>query len=367
MRRRRVVTAAAVGVVVLGVLGAALVLAGGGGPTGGPASAVAVPHGQVPHGQVPHGQAPGAADVAGGAERRAGSSPGSDAGSNIEAAPVPPPAGDALPLDPFPPDGPLPGPVPGTAGRDLVRTAQLTLEVADPAAATRTVRTVVAAAGGVVAEEQLDPSGSWLSVRVPVAGLDRLVDDLAATGTVLARSARTEDATAQIVDLDGRLATQQASVTRVRALLAQATAIGEVVTVEAELARREADLESLQRRLASLRDRAALSTLIVELRRAPVVAPTDAPPTGFGAGLAAGWSGVVVLGTALATAAGFLLPFLPVPAVAAAVWAVVRRRRRAAGTRSSGDALPPTGGVSRQSASATTAGKRGGPGPEGGV
>jgi hypothetical protein len=347
MRRRRVVTAAAVGVVVLGVLGAALVLAGGGGPTGGPASAVAVPHGQVPHGQVPHGQAPGAADVAGGAERRAGSSPGSDAGSNtgsnIEAAPVPPPAGDALPLDPFPPDGPLPGPVPGTAGRDLVRTAQLTLEVADPAAATRTVRTVVAAAGGVVAEEQLDPSGSWLSVRVPVAGLDRLVDDLAATGTVLARSARTEDATAQIVDLDGRLATQQASVTRVRALLAQATAIGEVVTVEAELARREADLESLQRRLAALRDRAALSTLAVELRRAPVVTPADAPPTGFRAGLGAGWAGVVVVGTALATAAGFLLPFLPALMIAAvAGWAVVRRRRR-------------------------TAAERGGPGPEGGV
>jgi hypothetical protein len=347
MRRRRVVTAAAVGVVVLGVLGAALVLAGGGGPTGGPASAVAVPHGQVPHGQVPHGQVPGAADVAGGAERRAGSSPGSDAGSNtgsnIEAAPVPPPAGDALPLDPFPPDGPLPGPVPGTAGRDLVRTAQLTLEVADPAAATRTVRTVVAAAGGVVAEEQLDPSGSWLSVRVPVAGLDRLVDDLAATGTVLARSARTEDATAQIVDLDGRLATQQASVTRVRALLAQATAIGEVVTVEAELARREADLESLQRRLAALRDRAALSTLAVELRRAPVVTPADAPPTGFRAGLGAGWAGVVVVGTALATAAGFLLPFLPALVIATlAGWAVVRRRRR-------------------------TAAERGGPGPEGGV
>ncbi len=340
----------AVAVAVCGVLGATLVLADGGGSPGGPAVG-------VPRGPVPPGPVPGADDEGGGAEWRAGSS--------AAAAPVPPADGDALPPDALPP-GDLP-PVPGTAGRDLVRTAQLTLEVADPAAATRTVRTVVAAAGGVVAEEQLDPAGSWLSVRVPVTGLDRLIDDLAATGTVLARSARTEDATAQIVDLDARLATQQASVARVRALLAQATTIGEVVTVEAELARREADLESLQRRLASLRDRAALSTLIVELRRAPVVAPTDAPPTGFGAGLAAGWSGVVVLGTALATAAGFLLPFLPVPAVAAAVWAVVRRRRRAAGTRSSGDALPPTGGVSRQSASAPTAGKRGGPGPEGGV
>ncbi len=204
-------------------------------------------------------------------------------------------------------------------------------------------------------------------MRVPVAGLDRLVDDLAATGTVLARSARTEDATAQIVDLDGRLATQQASVTRVRALLALASAIGEFVTVEAELGRREADLVSLQRRLASLRDRAALSTLTVELRRAPVVAPHDAPPSGFGAGLGAGWAGVVVIGTALATAAGFLLPFLPVVAVVAAVaWTVVRRRRaaRAAATRSAAGAATPAAGAPRRP---TTAGGRGDPGPEGGV
>ena len=161
------------------------------------------------------------------------------------------------------------GACPGTIGRDVVRTAQLTLQVADPTAATRGVRTAVAAAGGVVAEEQVDTTGAWLVVRVPAPGLDRLVDDLAATGTVLARSGRTEDATEQVVDLDSRVATQQASVTRVRALLAQATSIGDIVSVEAELARREADLDSLQRRLAALKDRVALSTLTVELRTAP--------------------------------------------------------------------------------------------------
>jgi hypothetical protein len=176
-------------------------------------------------------------------------------------------------------------------------------------------------------------------LRVPSTGLDRLVDDLAALGTVLARSAHTEDATAQVVDLDSRVATQRASVTRVRALLAQAASVGDVVAVESELARREADLESLERRLAALRDRVALSTLTVELRGAPAPPPAAAPP-GFGAGLGAGWAGLRVLGTALATAAGFLLPFLPLLAVAAGVvWAVVRRRRR----------------------------RRGGPGPEGGA
>jgi hypothetical protein len=207
-----------------------------------------------------------------------------------------------------------------------VRTAQLTLQVPDPAAAARSVRTAVAAAGGFVAEEQVDTAGSWLVLRVPVAGLDRLVDDLAATGTVLARSGRTEDATDQVVDLDSRVASQQASVTRVRALLAQATSIGDVVAVESELARREADLDSLERRLAALRDRVALSTLTVELR-STAATPPPAPPPGFGNGLGAGWAGLKVVGAALATAVGFLLPFLPILVVGAGVVWVVRRRR----------------------------------------
>ena len=235
---------------------------------------------------------------------------------------------------------PAPGALPDPIGRDVVRTAQLTLQVPDPTAAARGVRTAVATAGGVVAEEQVDGTGAWLVVRVPAAGLDRLVDDLAATGVVLGRSGRAEDATEQVVDLDSRVATQQASVTRVRALLAQATSIGDVVAVESELARREADLDSLQRRLATLKDRVALSTLTVELRSAPAPAPVT-PAPGFGAGLGAGWAGLKVIGSGLATAAGFLLPFLPLLAIAGGVVWVVRRRRARV--------------------------RRGGPGPEGGV
>ena len=78
--------------------------------------------------------------------------------------------------------------------------------------------------------------------------------------------------------------------------------------------------------------------MTVELRGTAAAPPTDRPP-GFGSGLGAGWAGLKVVGAVLATAIGFLLPFLPVIAVAAGVvWVVLRRRRR-----------------------------RGGPGPEGGV
>ena len=124
-------------------------------------------------------------------------------------------------------------------------------------------------------------------------------------------------------------------------MLAQATSIGDVVAVESELAQREADLECLQRRVAALHDRVALSTVTVELRGAAASPPAATPP-GFGSGLGAGWAGLKVVGAVLATAVGFLLPFLPVlAAVAGVVWVVLRRRRNR--------------------------GRRGGPGPEGGV
>jgi len=253
--RRRYVVAATVGVALLGVLAAVLALMGdrGGASTAGPPMIAPAPEVGVAE-PAPSGAA-------------------GTSGDDTRSAAVPAP-------------GALPDPI----GRDVVRTAQLTLRVPDPTAAARGVRTAVAAAGGVVAEEQVDGTGAWLVVRVPAAGLDRVVDDLAATGVVLGRSGRAEDATEQVVDLDSRVATQQASVTRVRALLAQATSIGDVVAVESELARREADLDSLQRRLATLRDRAALSTLTVELRSAPAPAPVT-PAPGFGAGLGAGWAG----------------------------------------------------------------------------
>jgi hypothetical protein len=298
MTRLRVGTAVAVVAALLGVLAGAITLAGG--PTGaGDAASVDAP----PEPALEGGGLAEAPDAA-------------RSGSHGEAAP----------------------PVPDVVGRDVVRTAELTVEVADPAAATRTVRTAASAAGGFVAEEQADAAGSWLVLRVPAAGLDRLVDDLAATGTVLLRSGRVEDATAQVVDLDSRVASQQASVTRVRALLAQARSIGDVVTVEAELARREADLDALERRLAAVRDRVALATLTVELRAAPAPAP-GAAPRGFGAGLGAGWAGLRAVGAALATAAGFVLPFLPLVAVGAgAVWAVRRRRARRQGERSGAEA-----------------------------
>jgi hypothetical protein len=246
-------------------------------------------------------------------------------------------------------DAQVPGVPLGGVQRQLVRTAQLTVEVADPVGAVRQVRTAAASAGGFVTEEQSGDTGSWLVLRVPADALDRLVDDVAGYGRVASRSTQVVDATEQVVDLDARVATQTASVDRVRGLLAEATSIGDVVAIESELARREAELDSLTRRLAALRDQVALSTLTVDLRGPGAVPPPDIRPApGFLDGLAAGWEGLRVIGTAVAAVVGFVLPFLPVLAVLAGFGLVARRIIRA-----------------RRTPAAAGAGGRSGPGSEG--
>jgi hypothetical protein len=247
-------------------------------------------------------------------------------------------------------DAQVPGVPVGAVQRELVRTAQLTVEVADPVVAVRQVRTAVAGAGGFVTEETSEDDGSWLVLRVPADGVDRLLDEFAAYGRVISRSGQVVDATEEIVDLDSRVASQTASVARVRGLLAEAVSIGDVMAIESELARREAELDSLTRRLTALRDQVALSTLTVDLRQPGVVVmPEDDQPTpGFLDGLATGWEGLRVIGSAAAAVVGFVLPFLPVLAVLAGFGLLGRRIVRA-----------------RRTPAVAGAGGRSGPGSEG--
>ncbi|MGE3252891.1 DUF4349 domain-containing protein [Pseudonocardia sp.] len=228
----------------------------------------------------------------------------------------------------------------GTVDRTLIRTAQVSLEVADPAASGRQVRTAVAAAGGFVTEESTATKRATLVVRVPAAALDRLLDDVATLGTVTERGGQTVDATEEVVDLDARVASQQASVARVRALLARAESIGDIVAIESELARREAELDSLTSRLAALRGQAALSTLTVTLRQVGDETDEDDRAFGFLDGLGAGWDGLKAFGLAVAVVVGFLLPFVPVVAVIAGIGWLVRRGIR---SRRTPAATPPAG------------------------
>jgi hypothetical protein len=168
--------------------------------------------------------------------------------------------------------------------------------------------------------------GFRLVLRVPPTEFAGLRDRVAELGTEVSRSTSSQDVTDQALDVESRLATQRASVARVRALLEQARDLSEVVAIEAELTRRQADLESLEARSAALASQVRLATLVVRLV-APGSALAEATAPGFLAGLERGWS---ALGSALAvaaTVAGLALPFLVAAGLLAMPGVALRGRR----------------------------------------
>ncbi|MFJ3790740.1 DUF4349 domain-containing protein [Kitasatospora sp. NPDC090091] len=241
-----------------------------------------------------------------------------------------------------------PGAVPVADNRLIAYTAQLSLRSKDVAAVLAKARELASAAGGYVGGETVSGGGDenagqtgQITVKVPSATFQQTLDQFAALGEVLSRRSQADDLTQQVADVSSRLQTQQASVDRVRALMAQAKSLAEITSLEGELSRREADLESLQKQLKELSARTSLSTITLDVRREPkpVHDQPDAKKEkdeGFwssvGSALGGGWHALVTVVRVLAMALAAVAPFLLVagPAVPA-VWLVRRRRARTAG------------------------------------
>ena len=130
-----------------------------------------------------------------------------------------------------------------------------------------------------------DRTVAELTLRVPSNRFDDLLVKVRGLGTVLEQTQQAQDVTGQVADVDARVEAQRASVRRIQALLARANTIGEVVTVEGQLAQRQADLESLEAQQKALKDQTALATLEVSVVGPDPVGTQD-DPTGFLAGLA---------------------------------------------------------------------------------
>ena len=237
-----------------------------------------------------------------------------------------------------------PGAVPVVGvGPRITKNASLDLRVKDIGVAAAQVRSVATGLQAQVLSEQIgrgspgDPEplqdgnerfGGFgtLTLSVPADKLDAALDQLAKIGTVLRRNTSSQDVTAQYVDTESRLKTMRASVERVRALMAQAKDLGQVVALESELSRRQADLESLESQLTALKTSVERSTLALSLST-----PGNEPPTdnGFLAGLRSGWDAFTASAAGLFMGIGAALPFAVFLALLGAPVLVWWRRRRA--------------------------------------
>ncbi|MGW0585443.1 DUF4349 domain-containing protein [Streptomyces sp. NPDC002920] len=221
-----------------------------------------------------------------------------------------------------------------TAGH-IIRTASLTVQVKDVPEALDEARTSTENAGGYVGDETTTrgedgTERTRVVLRVPVERYDDVLADLQGAGKLLKRTAKAQDVTDQVVDVDSRIKSQRASVARVRALMDRAVRLSDVVALEGELSTREADLEALLAQQASLKDRTGLATVTLSLSEKPVqraVAADDDP--GFMDALAGGWDAFVTMLRWISVAFGAVLPFLALAVVLVLAWLLRVRRRTA--------------------------------------
>ncbi|HEX3780073.1 MAG TPA: DUF4349 domain-containing protein [Pseudonocardiaceae bacterium] len=221
-----------------------------------------------------------------------------------------------------------------SSGRQVIRSADVSMTARNVTDTVDGVDQVAINAGGYLSAEDLQADFASVTLSVPEAKLDSVLGQLAKLGTVTDQQQQSQDVTDQLVDVSSRIATQQASVDRVRQLLAQATSISDIVQIEGELTTRESDLESMEHQQAELTGQVAMSSVSMKISRTtpPVVAQAAGPAPGFTNGLSGGWHALGATVRVLLLVLGSALPFLlgiGIP-VLAVLWAlrVLRRRRR---------------------------------------
>lgn len=226
------------------------------------------------------------------------------------------------------------------ADRDVIVTGNVTVTADDPIAASREAADIVERAGGRIdgrseyAPANGDAGSATLTLRIPADRLQDVLDDLAELGRADEISTSSTDVTVQTQDLDARISALRATIDRLTALLAQASTIEDLITLETRIGEKQAELESLEAQQRLLDDQVAMSTITLYLR-SESAAPTPEPGD-FWSGLQTGWAAFVGFWSGLLVALGVLLPWIVVAGLGAAVVVLLvrRRRRRAAAATS---------------------------------
>jgi Domain of unknown function (DUF4349) len=263
-----------------------------------------------------------------------------------EASTEPPVKGGGEPSAPPAPaaDGTKAGSMPKTS-RKVIRNAELSIEVASPAAAESKVSALVEHLGGYIASSTREMAADEgarsearvsLSLRVPADRMDEALREIKRLGGgAETEKIGSEDVTDEYIDIEARVTNQRHLEQQLVSLLAQANKVDDALKVHQELTtvRTEIDrLEGRKRFLDTETSFAKISLSMSPLR--PVLATTA---TGFGVSVRRAASDAVDVATGVVTiairATGVLLPLsvmFGLPTLGLVLWLRRRRRRQVA-------------------------------------
>lgn len=189
-----------------------------------------------------------------------------------------------------------------------------------------------AALGGTVASTNIDygteerAGSAYLSLDIPPANVEILIDALEEFGSLESVSQSAEDVTDQLTDLDVRIDNAQRSVDRIVALFDEADDIADIVALESELTIRQTNLEQLLAIRQALEDRVEMSKVNISVATDPDA--LDEPRSGLWDAVVTGWEGFVSLAYGALLLFLVLIPLWVIAAAVLVVVLVVRRVRR---------------------------------------
>lgn len=160
---------------------------------------------------------------------------------------------------------------PQTAGRQrlIIKNGTIAVLVNDTAAAVNAVSNLAISTGGYIIEQRVyDSNGhtfATISIGVPVTEFERSMQVLRQLGVVLQDAASGQDVTEEYIDLESRLGNLEIKQERLRTFMEDASKIEDVIKLENELSLVEGELSVIKGRMKYLADRAAFSTINIQI------------------------------------------------------------------------------------------------------
>jgi hypothetical protein len=232
--------------------------------------------------------------------------------------------------------------------QQLIYTAQLTVRAKSVGAALSTATSIVTAAGGYVSAENSTGQGAGqpassatatVTLKIPAAVYPATLARLTGTGlgTQLSLQQQAQDVTQQVADVGSLVASDEAAITQLRALLKDAGSVSALLSVQDQINAETSSLESMLAQQQALDHETGYATVTLTLvgpKAAVKAKQKPAPPPGLASGLTGGWRAFRLTIDWLLAFIGAVAPFAAVVAVIlGGVWWGRRRITRGANSR----------------------------------
>jgi hypothetical protein len=249
-------------------------------------------------------------------------------GQPLTGGPVPQSGGAGGSIDQ---GNPVPNVVPAVQGPQVIRTARLTIKVGSGLFDLKLagVRALVQLQGGFISgtDAQANPVTNEqirtgvITFMVPASKFDDTINQLSTLGTVQNVHIGGNDVSAQYVDLQARLANQEAQRNAMLALLKRANSISDIIAVQTQIGQITGQIEQLKGQIQYIEHNTTFSTVSVSLLESGAPLQTTQRDTwGFATSLSDAAHNFVTTVNYLVTGLGAVGPILVLLGLGYLLW-----------------------------------------------